>query len=183
MVQASLRIPMVTIMLSGYPNRVNASTTEAGFIRAMTPLKSSPSTGRALMTYPVQSIFFETGGIGVSVATTIGLSFLVYALIRWWMLPSGIILKPGELEVAAPMDIALASDLGQTIVVLEGYPLRPERLHDVVEVVADTPGDGRGLVRPGELRGVNQERGAAGLARDHAMAFFGVERLRPSLSS
>jgi hypothetical protein len=37
--------------------------TEGGFINFITPLKSSNSTGRALMIRPAKSLFFETGGV------------------------------------------------------------------------------------------------------------------------
>src|SRR5215208_4977836 len=90
------------------------------------------------------------------------------------------ILEPCELEVAGLVDIAFASDLRQAIVVLKGHSLRPEGLHDVVEIAADAPGDGRGLVRSGELRGIHNERGAAALVSDHAMV-FGVSRFQAEL--
>jgi hypothetical protein len=51
--------------LSGYLSRANSCMTGAGFISFMPLLKSSINTGSALMIRPAQTIFFETGAIGV----------------------------------------------------------------------------------------------------------------------
>jgi len=59
-VQTISTIPSGRAWLSGQPRSANPFTTASGFINFMTPLKSSISTGTALMIYPAQSIFFET---------------------------------------------------------------------------------------------------------------------------
>jgi hypothetical protein len=51
----------MTIWLSGYPYRGIPCTTGAALSSFNEALKSIKSTGIALMTRPVQSIFFETG--------------------------------------------------------------------------------------------------------------------------
>jgi hypothetical protein len=52
---------MVTIWLSGYPYRGIPCTTGAALTSFIEALKTINSTGMALITRPVQSIFFETG--------------------------------------------------------------------------------------------------------------------------
>src|SRR4051812_32881632 len=81
------------------------------------------------------------------------------------------ILEPGELQAVAVVDVALAPQVRQAVIVLEGHPLRLQRLDDFVELVADAPGDAGRLVRPRELRGVHQERRAAAPVVDDGRPF------------
>src|SRR5580700_3928367 len=59
--ESSSSTPMVTIWLSGYPYRGIPSTTGAALISFIVALKSINSTGKALMTRPIHSIFFDAG--------------------------------------------------------------------------------------------------------------------------
>src|SRR5579859_75580 len=68
------RIPRLSIRLSGYPTRANPCTTGAGLISFNAALKSINSTGRALITRPVQSIFFDAGALDAADAVLAGLS-------------------------------------------------------------------------------------------------------------
>src|SRR5580692_6402565 len=53
-------------MLGGKPKWANPSRTGWVFASFMTPLMTSRRTGTALMTRPDQSIFLDTGGMGVT---------------------------------------------------------------------------------------------------------------------
>src|SRR5687768_9963007 len=77
------------------------------------------------------------------------------------------ILEPGDPDPAGQMDVPFAGSFRQ-VVTLEGNALGLQITHDPVESVADRPGHGGRLVRPGELRLVDEERGPAGLISHRA---------------
>jgi hypothetical protein len=65
------------------------------------------------------------------------------------------ILEPRRSEVAHDVDVSLARRSGE-VVVLEGDTLRLQLLDHAVDVVADSPGHGRRLVRARVLGDVHE---------------------------
>ena len=86
------------------------------------------------------------------------------------------VLEPGDLHVAADVDVALSRHAWH-VVVLELDALGLECAGDLLDVVADHPAHCRGPIGPRVLRPVHEEFGVATLEDDQLVAFR-VDRLQ-----
>src|SRR5689334_22780597 len=84
------------------------------------------------------------------------------------------ILEPGGLEISHHMDIAVATEAGQ-IIMLEADAGLAEASEDGVELAAEAPGGSGRTIGAGELRLVDQEGGGAASIGGHART-IGLKR-------
>src|SRR5258708_5121045 len=82
------------------------------------------------------------------------------------------ILEPGNLHVAADVDVAFDLE-ARHVVVLEGHTFGLESPNDLFDLIADHPRDGGGLVGSGVLRSVHVEPAVAGLVNDQLASLAG----------
>src|SRR2546426_9821097 len=86
------------------------------------------------------------------------------------------VLEPGIPDLPGDVNVTLSSN-ARHVIVLEDDAFRLERADNVFQLVADSPRDGRRLVRAGIRRLIDQNRRVATLVADHSH-LFGPDRLQ-----